>query len=155
MNAHQQTDLRILRVLATKPRITVTELAERVGVTRNTAQARVSLLERKGVLRSGDRNLDYAALGLEVTAFVTMRVAQGRLHDAVTDLAQLPYVLEAHAIVGDGDLLARVVARNPQHLHQVIDSVLTCRGILRCTTTVGVTEQIAFRVGPLLDSLIE
>lgn len=146
-------DLRVLRELVASPRIGVTELAQRLGVARNTAHARVARLERRGVVGPRGRAVDYTALGVEVTAFVTIQVAQGRLASAVADLAAVPCVLEAHGIAGDGDLLVRVAARNTRHLHEVINSVLACRGVIRSTTAVAMTEQIAYRVAPLLDEL--
>ncbi|GAA4413791.1 Lrp/AsnC family transcriptional regulator [Actinokineospora soli] len=146
-------DLRVIRELVASPRVGITDLAQRLGVARNTAHARVARLERRGVVGQRGRSVDYTALGVEVTAFVTIQVAQGRLKSAVEDLVTLPYVLEAHGIAGDGDLLVRVAARNTRHLHEVINGVLACRGVIRSTTAVAMTEQIAYRVAPLLDDL--
>ncbi|WP_018686589.1 Lrp/AsnC family transcriptional regulator [Actinokineospora enzanensis] len=150
MGIVNRLDLRILRELVATPRIGITELAERLGIARNTAHARVGRLERHGVVAGRGRAVDQAAIGVEVTAFVTVQVAQGRLASAVEDLTAVPFVLEAHGIAGDGDLLVRVVARNTRHLHEVINSVLSCRGVIRSTTAVAMTEQVPFRIGPLL-----
>lgn len=144
-------DLRILRELVRRPRAGITELASLLGVARNTAHARVQRLERDGVVGARGREVDMAALGLEVTAFVTLEVAQGRLNEAVAGLKTVPYVLEAHGIAGSGDLLVRVVARSNRHLQQVVAAVLACPGVLRSTTTVALTEPVAYRVDPLFD----
>ncbi|KAA2258133.1 winged helix-turn-helix transcriptional regulator [Solihabitans fulvus] len=148
-------DLQVLRELVASPRIGITELAERLGIARNTAHARTTRLERQGVVGHRGREVDYTALGVEVTAFVTMQVAQGSLSAAVADMAAVPFVLEAHTIAGDGDIMVRVAARNTRHLHEVVNAVLACRGVIRSTTAVALTEQIPFRVGPLLDALEE
>jgi DNA-binding Lrp family transcriptional regulator len=142
-------DLRILRELVRRPRAGITELATMLGVARNTAHARVQRLERDGVIGARGREVDVAALGLEVTAFVTLEVAQGRLNEAVTGLKTVPYVLEAHGIAGAGDLLVRVVARSNRHLQQVVVAVLACPGVLRSTTAVSLTEPVSYRVDPL------
>jgi DNA-binding Lrp family transcriptional regulator len=144
-------DLRILRELVRRPRAGTTELASLLGVARNTAHARVQRLERDGVIGARGREIDMAALGLEVTAFVTLEVAQGRLNEAVAGLKTVPYVLEAHGIAGSGDLLVRVVARSNRHLQQVIAAVLACPGMLRSTTTVALTEPVGYRVDPLFE----
>jgi DNA-binding Lrp family transcriptional regulator len=144
-------DLRILRELVRRPRAGITELASLLGVARNTAHARVQRLEREGVIGTRGREVDVAALGLEVTAFVTLEVAQGRLHEAVAGLKTVPYVLEAHGIAGAGDLLVRVVARSNRHLQQVVAAVLSCPGVLRSTTAVSLTEPVAYRVDPLFE----
>lgn len=152
LNVHGR-DLQILRELVASPRVGVTELAGRLGIARNTASGRVARLERHGVLRGQGRDVDYTHLGIEVTAFVTMRITQGRQHAAITDLAAIPFVLEAFTITGDTDLLVRVAARNTQHLHEVISTVLSCRGVFRSTTSVVMTEPIPFRLVPLIDFL--
>jgi DNA-binding Lrp family transcriptional regulator len=143
-------DLRILRELVRRPRAGITELATLLGVARNTAHARVQRLERDVV---GDRGryVDLKAMGLEVTAFVTLEVAQGRFNEAVAGLKTVPYVLEAHGIAGAGDLLVRVVARDNQHLHQVVASVLGCPGVLRSTTAVSLTQPVTYRVDALFE----
>lgn len=146
-------DVRILRELVGSPRIGVTELAARLGIARNTAHARSERLERDGVVGPRGRDVDVEALGFELTAFVTLEVAQGRLHDAASAMSRVPYVLEAHGTAGRGDLLVRVVARNPRHLHEVIDAVLACPGILRSTTAIATTHEIPFRIGPLIDAV--
>src|SRR5688500_7898409 len=45
-----RTDVRLLQALVREPRLTVSELAERAGVARNTAQARLDRLHAAGVL---------------------------------------------------------------------------------------------------------
>ena len=142
-------DLRILRELVRRPRAGITELASLLGVARNTVHARVQRLERDGVIGARGREVDLAALGLEVTAFVTLEVAQGRFNEAVAGLKGVPYVLEAHGIAGAGDLLVRVVARSNRHLQQVVAAVLACPGVLRSTTAVSLTEPVPYRVDPL------
>lgn len=146
-------DVRILRELVDRPRIGVTELAARLGIARNTAHARSERLERDGVVGLRGREVDVEALGFPITAFVTLEVAQGRLHDAASAMSGVPFVLEAHGVAGRGDILVRVVARSTRHLHEVIDAVLACPGILRSTTTVATMNEIPFRVRPLLDAV--
>jgi len=57
--------------------------------------------------------LDPAALGYPVTAFVTLKFAQGRGRSAVTGhLASIPEVLEVHTITGSANLMVRFLARS-------------------------------------------
>jgi DNA-binding Lrp family transcriptional regulator len=96
--------------------------------------------------------LDLAELGYGVLAFTTLEIAQGRLHDVVEHLRDLPEVLEAHATSGTGDLHCRVVARTNAHLQDVINRILEVQGIDRSTTVIALSEQIHYRVMPLVDS---
>ena len=85
-------------------------LTERLGLSRNTVQARWRRLERDGTLGPFTRRVDAAALGYPLTAFVTMRVDQLRLTEVGTALGDIPEVVEVYGLSGDIDLLARVVA---------------------------------------------
>lgn len=144
-------DLQILRRLVEQPRIGVTELAAKLGIARNTAHARVERLEREGVIGHRGREVDLGAIGFELTAFVTLEVAQGRLREAAVALSSIPRVLEVLGITGQGDLLVRAVAPNGRQLHEVIDSILACPGVRRSTTSIVLTHQVPFRLGPLLE----
>src|SRR5690606_7092079 len=114
-------DARLINLLAEHPRIGVLECSRRLGVARGTAQARLDKLVKRGVIRGFGPELDPAALGFTVTAFVTLEIRQSGGHDAVTaHLEQIPEVLEAYTVTGSGDLLCRIVARSNSDLQRVI-----------------------------------
>jgi DNA-binding Lrp family transcriptional regulator len=128
------------------------ELSRRAEVARGTAQAHVDRLIANGVIRSFGPHLDLRAMGYGVLAFTTIDIAQGRLGDVVDHLREIPEVLEAHATTGPDDLLCRVVARSNDHLQQVLNRILEVQGISRTTTVIALTEQIPYRLTPLVDA---
>jgi DNA-binding Lrp family transcriptional regulator len=81
-----------------------------------------------------------------------MDIAQGRLGDVIAHLREVPEVLEAHATTGADDLLCRVVARSNDHLQEVLNRILEVQGINRTTTVIALTEQIPYRLTPLVDA---
>src|SRR3954452_10214553 len=97
-------DSRVIHALAETPRIGMLELARRLGAARGTAQARLEKLLRRGVVTGFGPDIDLAGLGYEVQASTTLEIAQGRLHDVVERLKDMPELLEAHATSGPGDL---------------------------------------------------
>ncbi len=146
-------DLRLLVELDAQPRVSVLELAGRLGVARNTVHHRLSRLDQRGLLRPGGRQAALAVLGFEVTAFVSIAVAQGRFHDVVGGLAVFPQVLECSATTGRDDLVCRVVARSTHDLHELIQRLLHVPGVLHTTTSVAVAEVIPYRLQPLLEHI--
>ena len=58
------------------------------------------------------------------------------------------------ATTGQGDLMCRVVARTNEHLQHVINAILRVNGIVRTTTTIALTEQMSYRVLPLVSQVI-
>jgi DNA-binding Lrp family transcriptional regulator len=146
-------DARLLEAVAEAPRAGVMELARRLKVARGTVQARLEKLQRRGVVTGFSPDIDLRALGYGVLAFVTLEIVQGRLGDVVEHLAGIPEVLEVHATTGPGDLHARVVARTNEHLQAVIGEILGVTGISRTTTQIALTEQLRFRVLPLVNQV--
>lgn len=143
-------DRRLLDLFGTEPRLGVLEASRRLGVARGTVQARLDKLVATGVIADWAPSLSPEALGFPVTAFATLEIRQGVGHDAVAaHLAEIPEVLEACTITGDGDMWARVVARSNTDLQRVIDVVLDHPGIDRSTTVIALATQIPHRVLPL------
>lgn len=145
-----ELDGRLIAALAKHPRVGILELARMLGVARGTVQARLGkLLERKVITGFGP-DVDLTEVGYEVLGFTAIEIAQGRLVDVVAHLEDIPEVLEVHATTGQGDLHCRVVARTNEHLQQVINRILEVQGINRTTTVIALSEQIPFRVRPLV-----
>jgi DNA-binding Lrp family transcriptional regulator len=143
-------DARLLRALSETPRAGVMELARQLHVARGTVQARLDKLQRREVVTGFSPDIDVRAIGYDVLAFVTLEIAQGRLADVVDHLAGIPEVLEVHATTGPGDLHCRVVARTNEHLQHVIGAILDVSGIARTTTHIALSEQVRYRVLPLV-----
>ncbi|WP_051951799.1 Lrp/AsnC family transcriptional regulator [Actinacidiphila yeochonensis] len=148
-------DARILRLLLQQPRTSVREYARILSVARGTLQVRLDRLEREGVIASVGPRVSPAALGLPVLAFVRVHVEPGRLDEAADALDGMPEVVEAFSTTGDGDLLARVVARDHAHLEDVVQRVGGAPGVLRTLSEIALRERVAPRVLPLVEELAE
>ncbi len=146
-------DVKLLQALVAEPRLTVSELAERAGCARNTAQARLDRLHAAGVLGVNDRGVDLRALGWSVSAVVSVQIEHRALDVVIDALERNPSVLQAEETVGAGDLLVRVAARDTDDLQRVVHSLLAIAGVERTTTSVVLTSRVPYRVTPLLESL--
>ena len=145
-------DADILALFAAEPRVGVLEASRRLRIARGTVQARLDKLTSRGVVTGWGPDLDTAALGFPVTAFVTLEIAQTGHDEIGARLAAIPEVIEVHTITGSGDLLARVVARSNADLQRVIDQVVATDGIGRTSTAIALATQVPHRVLPLLHS---
>ena len=149
-SAIDDLDRRLLQALAENPRAGVMELARQLEVARGTVQARLEKLQQRGVVTGFGPDLDLRCLGYDVLAFVTLEIAQGALESVVSHLGTIPEVLEVHTTTGPGDLLCRVVAPTNADLQPLIGRMLATGGIERTTTQIALTEQIPYRVLPLV-----
>jgi DNA-binding Lrp family transcriptional regulator len=144
-------DAALIELLAAEPRVGVLEASKRLRVARGTVQARLERLSGRGVITGYGPEVDPAALGYEVTAFITLEIRQAGGHDPVAErLAAIPEVLEAHTITGAGDMLCRVVARSNADLQRVIDAIVSTAGVVRSATLISLATQIPYRILPLV-----
>ena len=144
------TDARILLALATDPRATVVALAEQLGLSRNTVQARVTRMEQGDVLGSFERRIAPRFLGHPLTAFVTAQVNQHRLAEVTQALAEVAEVVEVFGLSGETDLLVRVVAADAEDLYRIAGQILAVPGVERTTTALVMRELLPYRITPLL-----
>ena len=145
-------DARILTLFEAEPRVGVLEASRRLGVARGTVQARLDRLAERGVVTGWGPQVDPAAVGFPVTAFVTLEIRQAH-HEALgAALARIPEVLEVHTITGAGDLLCRVVGRTNADLQRVIDAVVDVDGVVRTSTVIALATQVPHRVMPLVQA---
>ncbi|HVV30857.1 MAG TPA: Lrp/AsnC family transcriptional regulator [Mycobacteriales bacterium] len=143
-------DTGILMLLEESPRETVLGLARRLALARNTVQAHLDRLERRGLLSRTSNRALLEAIGHPILAFTTVEAAQGRLREVVAGLAELPEVLDAHATLGEGDLVCRVAARSAEHLYDVVDKILHIPGVERTRSSLAARELLPLRIDPLL-----
>jgi len=146
-----ELDARLAGLLAAEPRVGVLEASRRLGVARGTVQARLDRMQARGVITGYGPDIDPAALGYGVTAFVTVEIRQAGGHDQVAGgLASIAEVLEAHTITGAGDMLCRVVARTNADLQRVIDAIVDVSGVVRASTVIALDTPVPYRVLPLV-----
>lgn len=149
-------DLRLLQALVANPRASVAELAERLGVVRNTAQSSLDRLHRSGALGNHDRGVDLIALGLNVHAVIAVEVRHVLIDRAVEALSRVPHVLLVEEVAGQGgDLVVRVAAHSNSELQSVVHAVHACEGVERTVTSVVLATRVPWRVQPLLSRLAE
>lgn len=104
-------DLAILDILAGEGRISVTELAQRIGLSKSPVQARLKRLEADGVITGYRALIDPVRLAREHVAFVEVKLSDTReaalaaFNRAVVDIGE---VEQCHMIAGDFDYLLKV-----------------------------------------------
>ncbi len=104
-------DRKILDVIAVDGRITVTDLAKRIGLSKSPTQARLRRLEETGVVRGYRALFDPILLGRDHVAFVEVKLSDTRESAlAAFNLAvtRIPEIEQCHLIAGAFDYLLKV-----------------------------------------------
>lgn len=150
MPALDRIDLDLIDALSVEPRATVVALADKLGLSRNTVQARMTRLEQTGIFLSYERSLSPSVLGFPLQAFVSIGVRQTELPRIIAELARVPEIVQAHGLSGSVDILARVACRDARHLFDTDARILSIDGVERTETALAMGEVIPFRVGGLV-----
>jgi Lrp/AsnC family leucine-responsive transcriptional regulator len=116
--------VRLLTELTADPRLRTTELARRLGVSAPTVRERVTRLEESGVIRGYRLEIDPAAVGLPVAAWVRLRPGPGQIPRIIELAARTPEVVECHRISGEDCFLMRVQVAAIAGLEDVLDKFL-------------------------------
>lgn len=119
-----EVNRRLLTELQADPRISMSALARKAGMSAPAVTERVQRLERAGVITDYRIDIDPAALGLPVTAFARIRPSPGQLPKLAELAAALPQISECHRITGEDCFLVKVHAPTVEQLEDVLDRFL-------------------------------
>lgn len=115
---------RLLRELHAYPRVSMSALGRAVGLSAPAVTERVQRLVRAGVIAGFRMDLDPAAIGLPVAAFVRVRPGPGQLRK-IAELAQtLDQVVECYRITGEDCFLMKIHVAAVDELEDVLDRFL-------------------------------
>ncbi len=146
---HKEIDpvnLRVLEELQREPRLTMSELGRRVGMSSPAVTERVRRLEEAGVIRGYRLELNPAALGLPITAFIRIHPSPGQLFKIAELAQQIPEVAECHRVTGEDCFILKVYIPAIDQLDRLLDCFL-----LYGTTTTSLVQSspVALRPPPL------
>ena len=148
-----EIDRRILAELQSDGRLSVTELAERIGLSVSPCHRRVRALEQSGVIKSYRAQLDPSAVGLNFSAIVFVILREGDRHGVEAfeaAVAQVPQVVQAQRLFGDPDYLLHVVVRDLAAFQQLYDTRLSALpSVQRLTSTLVMKHVVQDRPLPL------
>jgi len=116
-------DLNLLGVLQDNARVSNAELARANDLAPSTTLERVRRLEERGVIRGYRATLDPRSLGLGVQAMVMVNLGHHQvvsIEDFEAQIRAVPQVLACHHLTGRYDYLLHVVARDIDHLRELV-----------------------------------
>jgi DNA-binding Lrp family transcriptional regulator len=143
-------DRRLIGRLRVEPHATVSDLAGFLGCARGTVLTRLRRLEQRKVVTGYGPDIDPAAAGLQVLAFTTLAISQGSHNRVVAHLRTIPEILEIHTVTGSGDLLIRVVARSNDHLHSVLQRIVSSPDVNRTETQLALSSTVLRTIADLV-----
>lgn len=131
-----QVDLAILRCLQEDARRSYEDIARELIVSGGTVHVRVNKMKEAGVITGSRVSLDYAKLGLDVTAFIGINLRSAKdFAKARSMLEKLPEIVEIHYTTGQYSLFIKVLTSSPRELHHFLTEKLQATPEIQSTET--------------------
>jgi Lrp/AsnC family transcriptional regulator, leucine-responsive regulatory protein len=121
-------DRKILSVLQSDGRITMAELADKIGLSVSPCHRRVKLLEERGVITRYIASIDQKSVGLHVSVFISIKLARQKEEDLdrfARAISKWDEVLECYLMTGNRDYLLRVVVADLSAYEAFLKTKLT------------------------------
>jgi Lrp/AsnC family transcriptional regulator, leucine-responsive regulatory protein len=128
-------NLEMLRALQADPRLPISELARRIGMSAPAVRERLQRLEESGVISGYRLDIDPKALGLPVTAIVRLRPLPGQLQRIVELVRETANVSECHRVTGEDCFIIKMHLDAIESLDLVLD-----RFLAHATTTTSIVQ---------------
>jgi|TARA_B100001059_G_C17839553_1_gene591088 DNA-binding Lrp family transcriptional regulator len=129
-------DEKLLAILKTNARASVSDLARALNLSRSTVQSRMLRLEESGVIKGYSVDYGDAYLSQMVSAHVSIKVKQKLTTKTNIELKQIDAISQLYAISGEFDLIAVVQAQNLEKLSHLLDDIGNLDGVERTTSSV-------------------
>ncbi len=138
-------DHSIIEELQRNARITVTELAAKVGLSKTPCQVRMKRLEHEGYLKGYTALVDHAKLGLNHIAFIQVTMNDTRSKSLAAfnrAVREIPAVEQCHMIASNADYLLKVRTRNMDEYRKVLGEQISSLPHVQQTSTFVVMENV-------------
>ncbi|MEY4763873.1 MAG: hypothetical protein RI907_546 [Pseudomonadota bacterium] len=129
-------DLQLMALLRQNARLSVADLAHKLGVSRGTVSNRIRKLEDTGVILGYTVSLKPDSRPEEIVAWMNIAVEGNELRRVISILAGDPAVTALHDTNGRWDLLAELKAGHLQELSKAMERIRLIKGISHTETSI-------------------
>lgn len=146
----EEIDRQIVALLAKDGRMSYTDLGKATGLSTSAVHQRVRRLEERGVIKGYTAVVDADAVGLPMTAFVSIKPMDSSQPDDAPDrLADMPEIESCYSVAGDENYILKVRAAKPSHLEDVLAHI---RAKANVSTHTTIVLSIPYENRPILPS---
>jgi Lrp/AsnC family leucine-responsive transcriptional regulator len=130
-------DRQIVQMLIQDGRMSYTDLGKATGLSTSAVHQRVRRLEQRGIIRGYTAIVDHEALGLPLTAFISIKpIDPAAPDDAPQRLADLPEIEACHSVAGDENYILKVRVGTPGDLEHLLSTIRSVANVSTRTTVV-------------------
>ena len=136
------TDISILNILMQNAFTPYTEIGKTLFISAGTVHVRMNKMEKLGIVRNPQLQIDLTKLGMDITAFIGVYLIRSDSYDKVVkELKKIDAVISCNYTTGNYSLFLKIVSRDTQHLREILhDKIQKIEGISRTETLISLEE---------------
>ena len=136
------TDIQILNILMENAFTPFTEIGKKLFISAGTVHVRMNKMEKLGIVRNPQLQIDLTKLGMDITAFIGVYLIRSDSYDSVVnELKKIDAVISCNYTTGNYSLFLKIVCRDTQHLREILhDKIQKIEGISRTETLISLEE---------------
>ena len=136
------TDISILNILMQNAFTPYTEIGKQLFISAGTVHVRMNKMEKLGIVRNPQLQIDLTKLGMDITAFIGVYLIRSDSYDKVVkELKKIDAVISCNYTTGNYSLFLKIVCRDTQHLREILhDKIQKIEGISRTETLISLEE---------------
>jgi Lrp/AsnC family leucine-responsive transcriptional regulator len=133
----EELDRRLVGLLADDGRMSFTDLGRATGLSTSAVHQRVRRLEERGVIKGYRAEIDPHALGLSLTALISVSPLDPAAPDDVPDrLEHVPEIEACHSVAGKESYVLKVRVSTPADLEELLARIRAAAQVTTRTTVV-------------------
>lgn len=136
-SAVEELDRQIVELLMADGRMSYTDLGKATGLSTSAVHQRVRRLEQRGVIRGYAAIVDAEAVGLPLTAFISVKPFDPSAPDDIPErLAEVAEIEACHSVAGAENYILKVRVATPSELEHLLARIRSLAGVSTRTTVV-------------------
>lgn len=133
----EDLDARIVTLLAADGRASFTDLSKATGLSVSAVHQRVRRLQERGVIRGFRAVVDHEAVGLALTALVSVTPYDASAPDDIPDrLRDIREIVACYSVAGDENYVLQVCVESPRALEDLLARIRAGAAVTTRTTVV-------------------
>ena len=133
----EATDRKILQLLVADGRMSYTDLGRATGLSTSAVHQRVKRLEQRGLILGYGATVNHEALGLPLTAFISIRpIDPSQPDDCPERLRDVPEIESCWSVAGEESYVLKVRTATPAALEDLLARIRTAANVATRTTIV-------------------
>jgi Lrp/AsnC family leucine-responsive transcriptional regulator len=133
----EDLDRRIVELLRADGRMSYTDLGKAMGLSTSAVHQRVRRLEERGVVKGYTALVDFTALDLPLTAFISISPLDPAAPDDIPDrLRDITEIEACHSVAGEENYILKARVRTPGDLETLLARIRAAANVATRTTVV-------------------